>query len=173
MVFLNPQPSNSIMALPINLKTCVRLHRPWKRLTNCTKLLTILTLLATIMLIIYYYTQPSSEDSLYGPILELITWNATETPRITKATVLYTPSNNIFNHSLSLHEVHNKQLGYKQHILHTQIVKDFTNQLLWLHHLIVTELQKPNPRASRVSRLCAAMRFLHHVHVLRANFLNI
>jgi hypothetical protein len=131
------------MALPINVRICVRSHRPWKRFTNCTKLLTILTSLATIMLITYHYTQPSSADSLHGPILEVINWNATETPRITKATVLYTPSNNIYTHSLSLYEVHSKQFGYEQHILHTPIVEGFANQLLWLHQLIVTELQKP------------------------------
>ena len=85
---------------------------------------------------------PSSQILTLIPV----TWKATKDQsdiRIAKATILYSPSNSVYDHALALHEEHNKKWGYEMHILRTPVVKGSSDTLLWLQHTIITELQKP------------------------------
>lgn len=57
--------------------------------------------------------------------------------------MLYGPTNFIYEKALESHAKHNKVHGYEMHVSRIAIVKGFWNKLLWLQHLILTELQKP------------------------------
>jgi hypothetical protein len=101
-----------------------------KRLTNT---LTVLTLI--LLACVYNHSTSSQQTPL---TLHHVPLPASPTPQIIKATILYQPSNSITTRSLALHESH----GYPTHVLRTPIVRGFTNHLLWLHSLIVQELQR-------------------------------
>jgi hypothetical protein len=60
--------------------------------------------------------------------------------RIATATIFYSTST---PPSLTLHNHYAQTHGYKLHVLRTPLVRGFANPLLWLHSLIVAELQKP------------------------------
>jgi hypothetical protein len=100
------------------------------------RLTTTLTVL-TLILLAYVYNHSTSPQQ--APLtLNHVPLPASPTLHIIKATILYEPSNSISPRSLALHEPH----GYPTHVLRTPIVRGFTNHLLWLHSLIVQELQR-------------------------------
>jgi hypothetical protein len=91
-----------------------------------------------LLLVLYLLTRARSPP----PTLQTIPWIPTCLPsdtRIAKATILYTPAS---ERSLALHSVHNAAFGYEMHVLRTPIVRGFANILLWLQHLIVSEMLK-------------------------------
>jgi hypothetical protein len=84
-----------------------------------------------------YFTASHTSKSSTTP------WTPICTPsslRIATATILYSPST---PPSLTLHNHYVQTHDYKLHVLRTPLVRGFANPLLWLHSLIVAELQKP------------------------------
>jgi hypothetical protein len=99
----------------------------------------LLTSLTIVLILTLYLTH--RHPSL--PTLETIPWIPTRFPsdtRIAKATIAYTPLSN--DRSLALHSTHNAAFGYEMHVLRRPIVRGFANTLLWLQHLIVSEMLK-------------------------------
>jgi hypothetical protein len=114
-------------------------NRPLK--WHSCKVVTFLTCLAAVILLLLYF--PTRPYSPTLPILQTIPWRSTRHPsdtRIAKATITYAPSSN--NRSLALHAAYNAAFGYPMHVLRTPIVRGFANTLLWLQHLIVSEMLK-------------------------------
>ncbi|KAF2715621.1 glycosyltransferase family 34 protein [Pleomassaria siparia CBS 279.74] len=64
-------------------------------------------------------------------------------PRVAKASMLYGPPNFLYEAAIESHARHNKLHGYEMYVSRTAITKGYWNKLLWLQHLMVTELQKP------------------------------
>lgn len=115
-----------------------------KRFTNPISILTSLT----IALLLYLYNHHKlliSRDST----LEVTDWNPIRQQSdicVSKATILYPPSDVIYTRSLTLHSQHNDRFGYEMHVLRTPIVRGYANTLLWVQHVIVGEIMKKEKR---------------------------
>ncbi|EAT90222.1 hypothetical protein HBH56_059530 [Parastagonospora nodorum] len=106
-----------------------------------------LALIAAILLILYLALQSLIPSQPPIPTLQttnLTTPRAHSSIRIAKATIAYAPSNSVYARSLALHA----SQSYETHVLRTPLVKGFANTLLWLQHVITSELLKDeNERA--------------------------
>lgn len=127
------------MAPSINLRTYPpspkfpRLCPPWRSIKRTTTL----ALIAFILLILYFVL-PSQSPLPALRTTPLTTTHTQSSILIAKATIAYTPSNNIHARSLALHA----SQGYDTHVLRTPIAKGFANSFLWLQHVITSELVK-------------------------------
>lgn len=102
----------------------------------------ILTVIGLTLLLLHN-SPPTSPIHIPTTILRPLSWDPPPIPRIAKATILYSPTNSFHTSSLNLHSTHNTHFAYKLHTLHNPIIKGATNKLLYLHSLIIAELQKP------------------------------
>jgi hypothetical protein len=142
------------MPPPLTFKS----NRPLK--WHSCKVATLLTCLAAVILLLLYF--PTRPHSPTPPILQTIPWIPTRHPsdtRIAKACIHYTPTS---NRSLALHSAHNAAFGYPMHVLRRPIVRGFANTLLWLQHLIVSEMLKNvEERAEWVMYVLLTLPVLH------------
>lgn len=132
------------MAPSINLRTYPPSPKPppLRPSPRSIKRITTLTLIASILLILYFLAPPTPLPTLQTTLLP--TTHTQSSIRIAKATIAYPPSNNISARSLALHA----SQGHETHVLRTPIVKGFANTFLWLQHVMTRELLKSeNERA--------------------------
>lgn len=127
-----------------------RMFRPFNMFRNRFALLVLIVFLSFSLLFVarsHHIATPRlssfrDSSSSFFNIVNLHATRPLREPRIAKATMLYGPPNFIYEAALNSHVQHNKLHGYEMHVLRTPFVKGFQNRLLWLQHLIMTEMQK-------------------------------
>lgn len=66
-----------------------------------------------------------------------------EGPRISKASMLYGPQNDIYDRAIESHKRHNEIHGYNMHVLRRGVTNGYWNKYAYLLSLVVQELAKP------------------------------
>ncbi|KAH7066924.1 hypothetical protein BKA63DRAFT_571320 [Paraphoma chrysanthemicola] len=118
-------------------------QRPRRVCTFRTLITTILTLalLSTFLLLTYTYTKSTT------PVLLQPAHTPDNTRvqgvKILKTTIIYPPSNSVYDEVMRHHIAYDARFGYTTTVLQTPIVKGVGNSVYWLQRLINVELMKP------------------------------
>lgn len=90
-----------------------------------------------ILVLLMFFHFRLRENVAHGPQSRI------HTPRIGQISMLYGPTNDLYERAIRTHEIHARQRGYPSYVLRNEITGGYWNKPMYILSLIIQELAKP------------------------------